>query len=57
MLSTNFSTKCAPSFIQNTDNLINLGNKSAENKGLEYTFAYNNIESWFPNHIFYMNVG
>jgi len=36
-----FSTNCAPNFIQNTDILITLGNTSAENKGLECTIAYN----------------
>jgi len=45
--------------IRNTDNLITLGITSAENKGLEYTIAYNNIdnniESRFPNQVFYMN--
>jgi len=35
MLSTDFSTNCALNFIQNTDNLITLGNTSAENKGIE----------------------
>jgi len=27
----------------------------AQNKGLECTIAYNNIESGFPNHVFYIN--
>jgi len=35
--------------IQKTDNLITLGNTSAENKRLECTIAYNNIESRFPD--------
>jgi len=34
MLNTHFSTNCAPNFIQNTDNLIIVGNMSAEKKGL-----------------------
>jgi len=38
MLSTVFSIDCAPNFIQNTDRLI----------------AYNNIESRFPNHVFFI---
>jgi len=45
-LSTDFSTNCALIFIQNTDNLITLGNMS------ECTIAYNNIERRFPNHLF-----
>jgi len=54
MLSADFLTDCAPNFIQNTDILITitLGNTSAENKGLECTFTYNNIENRFPNHDF-----
>jgi len=48
-------TYCAPNFIQNTDILISLGNTSAEEKGLEYTIAYNNIGSRFQNHVFYIN--
>jgi len=32
--------------------LITLGNTSADNKGLECTIAYNNIERRFPNHVF-----
>jgi len=51
MLSTVFSTDCAPNFIQNTDILITLGYTCAENKGLE-SIAYNNIESRFQNHVF-----
>jgi len=52
-MSTDFSTNCAPNFIQNmSDNLITLGNTNAENKGLECTIAYNNVESRFPNHVF-----
>jgi len=36
MFSTDFSTNCAPYFIQNTDILIyTLGKTNAENKGLE----------------------
>jgi len=50
-------TNCAPNYIQNTDILITLGNKSAKNKGLECTIAYNNIESAFHNHVFYINFG
>jgi len=42
MLSTDFSTNCAPNF-QNTDILITPGNTSAENR----IIAYNNIESFF----------
>jgi len=34
MLSTDFSTNCAPNSIQNADNLITLGNTSAETKDL-----------------------
>jgi len=34
---------------------IVLGNTSAENKGPECTIAYNNIESSFSNHVFYIN--
>jgi len=45
MLSTNFSTNCASNFDQNTDILITLGNT-----------ADNNIESRFPNHVFYINL-
>jgi len=52
MLSTDFSTNCAPNFFENSDNLITLGNTYAENKGLECTIAYNNIENRFPNHVF-----
>jgi len=52
MLSTDFLINCAPNFIQNTYILIALGNASAENKGLECTFAYNNIENRFPNPVF-----
>jgi len=51
MLSTNLSTNCAP-ICTNADILITLGKTSAENKGLEFTIAYNNIESRFPNHVF-----
>jgi len=36
-----------------TDILIALGNTSAENKGVERTIAYNDIESRFPNHVFF----
>jgi len=43
--------------IQNTDILITLGNTSVENKGFECTIGYNNIESRFPNHIFYIKFG
>jgi len=35
LLSTDFSTNCAPNLIQIIDIFITLGNKSAENKGLE----------------------
>jgi len=45
MLSMDISTNCAPNFIQNADILI--GNTSAENKELECTITYNNIESSF----------
>jgi len=55
MLSAGFSTNCAPNFIRNIDNLITLGNTRTENKGLKCTIAYNNIESRFPNHVFYIN--
>jgi len=55
MLSTGFSTNCAPNFFQNSDNLITFGNMSTENKGLNCIVAYNNIISRFPNHIFYIN--
>jgi len=41
------SANYAPNVIQNTDILISLGNTSSENKGLECTIAYNNIESSF----------
>jgi len=34
MLSTDFSTNCAPNFFQNSENLT-----SAESKGLECTIA------------------
>jgi len=34
MLSTDFSTNCAPNFIEITDILITLGNTSVENKGM-----------------------
>jgi len=47
--------RSAPNFIQYTDNLITLGNTSAKNKGRECTIAYNNIESRFPDHVFYIN--
>jgi len=30
-------------------------NKKKENKGLECTIAYNNIESMFPNHVFFIS--
>jgi len=54
MLSTNFSTYCAPNYIQNTDNIITLGNTyECRKKGLECTIAYTNIESGFPNHFLY----
>jgi len=36
---------------QSTVNLIPLENMSDENKGLECTITYNNIESRFPNHV------
>jgi len=43
MLSTDFSTNCAPNFSQNTDILITLGN--TKTKDFECTIAYNKIES------------
>jgi len=51
-VSTDILTNCAPNFIQNCDVLITLGNMSAENKEIECTIAYNNIENMFPNHVF-----
>jgi len=45
MLSTDFSSNCAPNFIQSTVILITLGNMSAENKGFVCTIAYNNIQT------------
>jgi len=53
-LSTDFSTKCAPNFFQNTDILITLGT-SAENKRLECTIAYNKSEVGFQIMLFYIN--
>jgi len=40
-------TNYAPNFLQNTDILITLENTSGENKGLECTITYDNIESRF----------
>jgi len=51
-LSIEFSTNCAPNFIQNSNILITLGNTNAENKGLECAIAYNDIKSRFPSHVF-----
>jgi len=39
-LSTDFSTNCALIFIQNTDNLITLGNMSAEKR----TWVHNRLQ-------------
>jgi len=55
MLSADFLENYAPNFIQNPDNLITLGHTSAENKGLECTIAYDNIESRFPNYVFFIS--
>jgi len=52
ILSTDLLT---PNFIQNTDILITRGNKSAEIKGFECAIAYNNTESTFLHHVFYIN--
>jgi len=40
MLSTDFSTNCAPNIIQNTDILITLDNTSAENR----TWVHNRLQ-------------
>jgi len=48
MLNTNFLSICAPKSIQNANILITLGNTITENKGLECTIAYNNVEGSFP---------
>jgi len=49
MLNTDFSTNCAP------NSKHRYFNYCAENKGLECTIAYNNIESMFPNHVFFIS--
>jgi len=49
MLSTDYTTIV---HLTSFNYLITLGNTSAEYKGLERTIAYNNIQSWFPNHVF-----
>jgi len=52
MFDVDLSTNCAPNFIQNTDILITLENTGAESKGLEFTIAYINIKSRFPQPCF-----
>jgi len=45
--------KCAPNL--HSDVLVTLGNTSAKSNKLECTIAYNDIESRFLNHVFYIN--
>jgi len=58
MLSTDFSTNCAPNFIQNSDKLITLEiNTRPKTKGLSAQSLTITSKVEVPNHVFYINFG